>query len=71
MEEAALSISWLGIDDAKQEEIANIRKEIVQKLTDAAKLKKKHMLATTKAAQMKGKGREIKLKLNSSIIPTI
>ena len=71
VEDAALSMSWLGMDDAKQNEIAEIRKEIVQKLTDAAKLKKKHMLATTKAAQLKGRGRGLKLKLNPDVIPIV
>ena len=71
VEDTALSMSWLGIDSAKQTEIAEIRKEIVQKLTAVAKLKKTHMLATTKAAQLKGKGREIRVKLNKDVIPVV
>ena len=65
VEDTGLSFSWLGLDEAKHDKILEARKEIVKSLTEAARLKKKHMMATTKAKELQGKGREVKLKLKA------
>jgi hypothetical protein len=66
IEEAPLTMDWLGMDEKKVAEINQIRHLLVKSLTDSAKLKKKHMMATAQASIMKGKGREVRLKLNAA-----
>ena len=64
IEGATYDFTWLGLENSKVAEIKNIRQELLRNLTEAMRLRKKHMMATTKALHVKGKGREAKLKLN-------
>jgi len=64
IEGATYDFTWLGLENSKVAEIKNIRQELLKNLTEAMRLRKKHMMATTKALHVKGKGREAKLKLN-------
>jgi hypothetical protein len=65
IEDAGMTFSWLGLDKSRHAEIIDLRKQLVRTITEAAKLKKKHVMATSKAASLQGKGREIKLKANA------
>jgi len=64
-EDASVTLSWLGIEKEQHAEVKTLRHQLVKELSEAAKMKKKLMMATTKAAALQGKGRNLKLKINA------
>lgn len=64
-EDASVTLSWVGLDKERQAEIKTMRHQLVKELTEAARLKKNLMMATTKAAMLQGKGRALKLKIKA------